>query len=402
MKSRHLYIISLLLFFSCSKDIDIPFPKDRIPTDIITPTRKGRTTNKDVVEPKGRTILVYLAGDNNLSHEVKEMHEALREGWNPTTMGSLVIFADSKVGKPLLIKFEKGRDEIISDTLRRYANENSASPELLHQVILDTKEVAPGESYGMVLFSHATGWLPEKAFLNPTRWGASADDGPKITPRSIFDDRGREMELADFASAIPDGMFDFMAFDMCFMSSVETAYALRNKTQYLLAAAPEILSPGFTPIYKTSLDMLYKTEANLEGFGQAFYDHFNGLQGAHQSAAISVVNTSEMDALASLTREIDAQLNQQQIDQVQYYDRNGKPHVFFDYGDYMSHAANPQQQENLEELLSKIVIFKRNTPKLININITTHSGLSVYIPQGALPRLNDAYEETEWWKAVGY
>ena len=384
-----------------SKDLDIPFPNNRIPTDTNTQTRKSRSSNKDVLEPKGRTILVYLAGDNNLSDEVSKMHEALLEGWNPTTMGSLVIFADSKGGKPMLIKLEEGRDKIISDTLRRYNNENSASPELLHQVILDTKEIAPGESYGMVLFSHATGWLPEKAFSNPIKWGASADDGPKITPRSIFIDNGREMELADFAAAIPDGMFDFMAFDMCFMSSVETVYALRNKTQYILAAAPEILSPGFTPIYKTSLNMLYEPKANLEGFGQAFYDHFYGLQGAYQSAAISVVSTSEMEALASLTQEINPKLNQEQIDKVQYFDRNGKPNVFFDYGDYMSYAATPQQYEKLEELLSKTVIFKRNTPKLININIVKHSGLSVYIPQASLPRLNEAYKETDWWKAVG-
>ena len=399
MKYRYLYIISLLLFFSCSKDIDVPFPNNRIPTDE-GEREKRNSKNNDILEPKGRTILVYLAGDNNLSHEVSEMHEALMEGWNPSTMGSLVIFADSRVGKPVLIKFEAGRDKIIADTLRIYTNENSASPELLNQVILDTKKVAPGESYGMVLFSHATGWLPEKAFINPTRWGAASYETPNIAPRSIFDDRGREMELADFASAIPDQMFDFMVFDMCFMSSVETAYALRNKTQYLLAAAPEILSPGFTPVYKTSLGLLYKSNADLEGFGQAFYDYFNGLQGAYQSAAISVVKTSEIEALASLTSEINPQLNQEEIDQVQFYDRNGKPHVFFDYGEYMKAAATPQQNERLEELLSKTVIFKLNTPKLININIVKHSGLSVYIPQESLPRLNEAYKKTEWWKAV--
>lgn len=377
MKYRYLYIVLLFLVFSCSKEngIDIPVPK-------------------------GRTLLVYLAGDNNLSNEVSDMHEAFLEGWNPKTMGSLVIFADSRGSNPLLIKLEEHKGEIVSDTLRRYDNENSASPELLRQVIADTKGVAPGESYGMVLFSHATGWLPEKAFRNPTRWGAGLDEGPKIVPRSIFDDEGREMELADFAAAIPDGMFDFMAFDMCFMSSVETAYALRNKTKYLLAAAPEILSPGFTHIYKTSLGMLYKPQADLEGFGQAFYDYFNGLQGAYQSAAISVVRTSEMESLAALTREINPQINSEQIDQVQYYDRNGKPNVFFDFRDYVAQVATPNQMEQLDKQLDKVVIFKRNTPKLINIIIARHSGLSSYIPQDGLPKLNKAYEETDWYKAV--
>lgn len=375
MSHRYLYLHILLFIFSCSKEIDIPLPQ-------------------------GRTILVYLAGDNNLSPEVKDMHAALMKGWNPKIGGSLVIFADRKDSSPVLIKLEHRNNKIVADTVRRYNLENAASPELLRQVIADTKELVPGESYGMVLFSHATGWLPEKAFQNPARWGAGLDDSPLIVPRSIFDDRGREMELVDFAAALPDGMFEFMAFDMCFMSSVETAYALRNKTKYLLAAAPEILSPGFTPLYATSLDLLYKPQADLEGFAQSFYDYFNGLDGQYQSAAISVLRTSGMESLVALTREIAPSLHQDQIDQVQYYDRYGKPHVFFDFGDYLRIAATPAQATKLDELLSETVIFKLNTPKLINIDITKHSGLSVYIPQDALPRLNIAHSATEWAKAV--
>ena len=277
---------------------------------------------------------------------------------------------------------------------------SSASPELLRQVINDTKVIAPASSYGMILFSHATGWLPAKAFKDPAKWDPLFSGRQQVVPRSIFEDQGREMELADFAAAIPDGMFEFIASEMCFMSSVETGYALRNKTKYLLASAPEVLSPGFTPLYTTSLDLLYKPQADLEGFAQAFFDYFNGLQGAYRSAAISLVRTSEMESLATLTREINLSLSQEQIDQVQYYDRQGKPHVFFDFGDYIKKAATADQISRMNVLLDKAVIFKLNTPKLININIDKHSGLSVYIPQASLPRLNKAYEDTEWYKAI--
>lgn len=405
MKSPYLYIISFLIFFSCSKDIDVPFPNDRIPADIDAPTRKSRSSNKGILEAKGRTILVYIAGDgnpgsNNLSREVAETQAALMKGWSANIKGSLVIFADRNDSPPVLIKISTYKNRTVADTLRRYTIDNSASPELFKQVIADTQRLVPGESYGLVLFSHASGWLPAGAFSNLAQWGVNSEEVQQVVSRSIFEDRGREMEFADFAASIPDGMFDFIASEMCFMSSVETVYALRNKTAYLLASAPEVLSPGFRDIYETSLGLLYEPNPDLEGFGQAFYDYFNGLQGAYQSAAISLVKTSEIEALASLTSEINPQLNQEEIDQVQYYDRNGKPHVFFDYGEYMKAAATPQQNERLEELLSKTVIFKLNTPKLLNINIVKHSGLSVYIPQESLPRLNEAYKKTEWWKAV--
>lgn len=386
MKQLSIYIFLLLITFSCNDK-----------------------TEDDFILPKGRTVLVYIAGDgkpgstSNLSSEVAETQEALMEGWSDEIKGSLIVFADRNDSPPVLVRIGMHKNKIVADTLRSYSNENSASPELLQQVIGDTQLLAPGESYGLVLFSHASGWLPEGAFKDPAGWGGS----PKITPRSILEDQGREMELADFVAAIPDGMFEFIASEMCFMSSVETAYALRNKTKYLLASAPEVLSPGFRPIYKTSLNILFEPEANLEGFGQAFFDYHNGQQGVNQSAAISLVKTSEMEALATFTRGITPKLTltQNQIDQVQHYDGNpprssSLPHLFFDFRDYINKIATPQQMLQIDELLSKTVIFKRNTPKLWEIPIAKHSGLSVYIPQASLPNLNAAYKETDWYKAV--
>lgn len=58
MNQRYLYLFLLLTIFSCTKEIDISLPK-------------------------GRTILVYLAGDNDLSSEVPEMQAELMEGWTP-------------------------------------------------------------------------------------------------------------------------------------------------------------------------------------------------------------------------------------------------------------------------------------------------------------------------------
>ena len=384
MKRHNLYSLTVILLllltaFSCSKDPKV-----------------------DPVVPKGRTILVYVALDNSLSSEMVDVHASLMQGWkNSSKEGSLILFADSRGDeKPLLIQIKEHKGVVIADTLLRYDNDNSASPELLSRVIADTKLIAPGDSYGLLLFSHATGWLPAKAFSNPGAWGIAVANSEVPTLQSIFEDNGREMEFADFAAAIPDGMFEFIASEMCFMSSVETAYALRNKTKYLLAAAPEVLSPGFEPIYKTSLDLLFKPTPDLEGFALKFFDYFNGLQGAYQSAAISVVKTSEMQALANFTSKINLTLTQDQIDKVQIYDRNGRPNVFFDFRDYVAQTATTKEMEQLDVLLDKAVIFKRSTPKLINIYIPKHSGFSVYIPQENLPKLNEAYKNEAWYKAT--
>ena len=386
MKYRYIYIVLLLLVYSCSKE-------DKI----------------DIPVPKGRTLLVYIALDNNLSGEMIDVHASLMEGWkNTDRKGALIIFADSRRDEfPLLIQIKERKGVVIADTIHEYENKNSASPELLRKVIADTKLIAPGDSYGMLLFSHASGWLPEEVFKDRLKWENEYSNVSKITPRSIFEDNGREMEFDDFVKAIPDGMFEFVASEMCFMSSVEAAYALRNKTKYLLASAPEVLTPGFEPIYKTSLDLLYKSTPDLEEFGQRFYDYFNGQQGAFQSAAISLVKTAEMEALATFTRSIapELTLTQEQIDQVQHYDGNPPlksniPHLFFDFRDYIAQVATAEEMQQLDELLDNAVIFKRNTPKLWTINIAKHSGLSVYIPQTIFPNLNTVYKQIDWYKAT--
>ena len=384
MKRYNLYSLTVILLllltaFSCSKDPKV-----------------------DPVVPKGRTILVYLALDNSLSNEMRAVHTSLMKGWeNSNKEGSLLLFADSRGDeKPLLIQIKEHKGVVIADTLLTYDNRNSASPELLRRVIADTKLIAPGDSYGMLLFSHATGWLPAGAFSDPIGGRATVANNDIPVMHSIFEDSGVEMEFADFVAAIPDGMFEFIASEMCFMSSVETAYALRNKTEYLLASAPEVLSPGFEPIYKNSLHLLYKPTPDLKEFGQRFFDYFNGLDGAYQSAAISLVKTSEMEALATLTREIAPELTQNQIDEVQVYDRKGRPNLFFDFRDYLAQTATAKEMEQLDKQLDKVVLFKRNTPKLINIRIAKHSGLSVYIPQENLPKLNEAYENEAWYKAT--
>ena len=388
MKKSCLFLLLLVTVASCSKDPGV-----------------------EIVIPLERTVLLYVALDNNLSGEFSELRSSILEGWDNLNIenGALVVFADTRGSeKPLLMRVEKVKGKAVFDTLWTYSNDNSASSELLEQVIRDTKDVAPAKSYGMLLFSHATGWLPAGAYSSPTGWSPpTANNNSKVGSRSIFEDRGQEMELADFVAAIPDGTFEFIASEMCFMSSVETAYALRNKTKYLLAAATEVLSPGFEPIYRTSLGLLYKTKPDLEGFAQEFFDYFDQVKGHPfiRSATISIVKTSEMQALADFTREVAPSLTQDQIDVVQHFDRipprsSSFPYIFFDYRDYIAQVSTDAQLTELDVLLDKAVIFKRSTPKLINIYIPKHSGLSVYIPQGGLPRLNEAYEGTDWYKAT--
>lgn len=338
-----------------------------------------------------RTLLVYLAGDNDLSSEVSEKKRSLLDGWSPN-LGQLLVFSDTYSGTPVLTQAARHNGKSVWDTLRVYSETNSASPQLLRDVIGDTRQFAPAASYGMILFSHATGWLPQGAFNNPLAWH------PQAT-RSLLKDGTREMELSDFKDAVPDGMFDFMVFDMCFMAGVEVAYALRGKTPFMVASATEILSPGFTPVYSTHLSSLYRSEADLKTFAGAFFDYFDAQEGQYRSATVSVIRTAETETLVQLIKELSPDLTQTEIDGIQHFDRKGKPHLFFDLGDFLHAAAKTDSRHHqIDDALGRAVVFKNQTSRLISIGILKHSGLSVYIPQEGLDKLNEAYKDTDFYR----
>ncbi len=71
------------------------------------------------------------------------------------------------------------------------------------------------------------------------------------------------MEISDFAAALGDCHFDFIVFEACFMAGVEVAWELREKTDYVVASAAEILSPGFTDIYGELRDCLFLPQPDL-------------------------------------------------------------------------------------------------------------------------------------------
>jgi hypothetical protein len=220
-------------------------------------------------------------------------------------------------------------------------------------------------------------------------------------------DGNAEMDIIDMAAAIPDGIFDQIVFEACLMANIEVAYEFRNKTKYLLSSAAEIVSPGFTDLYPTSINKLWDGYAGLPSFAQDAFDYFNKQSGWMQSATFSIIQTSELEALknfvdtnADYTQSID-------IKSIQGFDWSGYRktgyQLFFDFEDYYSRLlATQNQQAELSTLINKAVVWKANTANFMQTNngfaISKHSGMTVYIPQPTLPVLNEAYKKLQWTK----
>ena len=344
-----------------------------------------------------RTVLAYLAGDNSLSTEAWMRRDSLLAGWNPE-LGTLLIADHSwQTGQPVLMKAVWNGGKATTEILNTYGSgANMADAAVWKQVLADAATMVPSDHFGLVMFSHATGWLPEGAYEQ------YAGRSQRSVTRTLTEGAGKEMALEDFVNAIPDGMFDYILFDMCFMGSVETCYALRNKTEWVVASATEVVSPGFMPVYHQHLAKLFSMEPDLQGLARAYFAYFAGQTGKEQSATISVINTRHLETLAEVAKKVQADTAEYpDTAGIQYYDRKGAPHLFYDLGEYL-HALDSGNRYavTIDSTMSRTVAFRRNTPHFLNIDVRKHSGLSVYIPLQTQEPLNAAYRKTAWWQAT--
>lgn len=327
-----------------------------------------------------RVLLVYLGADNNLSGESYAKLDAMTQGYRASANTRILVYQDASDGVPCLL-------EVGGQTIETYPAENSADPSVFSRVIGTAKSLYPQARFNLLVFSHASGWLPGNTL---------------VAPRSVLVDGSDQMELSDFADAIPDQAFEYIIFETCFMAGIEVAYELRHKADYILASSAEIVSPGFTNVYRSHINEL--VSGNPKRFMNSAFEYFERQSGYMQSATFSMIRTDGLDALADWVRNNCDFTRVVNISEVQHFDRNGY-HLFFDLGDYYSRLLeNDIQKLQLEVLIDHAIVDKLSTryfmPNYNGFAINHHSGLTTYIRQNQYPQMNQAYTELDWYKAI--
>ena len=377
-----LFVFCSYLFVSCSNEE---------PAAILPPQPKTE-----------RVIIAYLATDNSLSFEVDQKITALIEGFLATEnndQNKLFIYHDRKNASPQLIQINAQAEEQ-KQIIKNYPSQNSASGKVFAQVMKDVIENYPAASYGLILFSHGTAWLPAKGLKDPYVLSVSA--------RTVATDNDDEMELKDFASSLPlanSKKWSFILFEGCYMGSIEVAYELKDKTEAIIASPTEIVSPGMKEVYPLALSQLYLPSPGLEDFAHSYFEVWNSKYGDYRSATISVIRTEYLDELATLARAalIRWKPDEETINGLQCFNRN-EWHLFFDLKETLL-TANPALETYINNLWKSMVIYAAATPTFLKnlpygFNIRTYSGLSCYIPRSDFLGANQAYEQTEWWRMV--
>jgi hypothetical protein len=305
---------------------------------------------------------------------------------------------------PTLFKYDiDARGNVSSrKVLCSYPEQNSCSEEVMRSVIKDVATYCPAQSYGLICGSHATGWLPVN------------------TTRSFGDDSGSKIDIPTLASALTGSgvHFSYILMDACMMSQVEVAYELRNTADYMILSPAEVMSTGF-PYVNIIRDLLAAgdTETHAINMAKDFIDYYKGSWGT-----IAVIKSSEMEALATATRNMISQYQERmstvftasKLSTMQslygYTKINSYKNSTYDYIAFAKELTDGNIPTYVTTALNNAVVYADYVDEYYymgskysfgNIDADCYSGIGCYIPHPSYSNWNTYYQTLSWTQAIG-
>ena len=204
-------------------------------------------------------------------------------------------------------------------------------------------------------------------------------------------------------------MFDWILFDACFMASAETLYALRDKAEWIVCSPAEVIADGFP--YAEIMAELLRPEPDLQAVCESYYRNYaDDPRPAYRSATVSLVETSQLEALAAATASVlgtalasDSEaLAGMDLSRVQPLDRYRR-HFLFDMGSVVGELETrglvPASLAGAwRSQLARTVIYEAHTPTMLGLSLDECCGLSMYVPSASYADLNEYYRTLEWYR----
>lgn len=374
--------------------------------------------------PVDRTIIFYMVGENSLStyfrengsqtsYYLQDMQEISSTMSYLPTDSRVVVYADDLLSSTIYAGDSyTALQPVCTFPYNVPSTDSLGMLTVLNQIV----SLYPSNHYGLVMWSHASGWLfPEEddaSRSNVRRRSFGIDNGH----RSISNE-GVKMSiptLANVLSQLPH--LDFIFFDACFMQSIEVAYELRHVADYIVGSPAEI--PGSGAPYDLITPLLCASPADLEGCINNYVEYYMNYT-SYAGAELSMIRTDALDALAEATRPIVQQIygghKVPETYYVQYYTSYLRRNNYTENYDMMSlifHNVSTEdyapwyeafkQAVPLSNLALRWTTSASTTP--MRLNDPEHSGgVTLFVPNSHHEQMGwvDKYHQLQWYKAVG-
>lgn len=317
--------------------------------------------------PIERTVIVYIAAENNLSQFSTSNLTMMKEGTRG--LGSencLVVYVDRSTANelPWMARIRDGQvtDSVsLSDMGISSKDELSSNPHVLEDVLRYAVGRYPASrDYGLVLWGHCTGWLMADSVAYTRAYGI--DNG--INSQVSTEGKWLNMPtIARVLAKLPHLRFIFA--DCCNFMCLESLYELRNVADYIIGAPAEI--PDVGAPYKTVVPALFMADGFVTEVAKRYYaQKVDGLD-----LPLTVVKTSELEQLATATRNVMQTLkghfdgNYPELKGLIYY-YNNYPKFFYnpdynihyDAGDFIRTFAADADYQQWKQALDRAVVYR--------------------------------------------
>ena len=361
---------------------------------------KKAETEEIVVVKRPKTVLLYMVANNNLSYDAENSISRLQNGYIPAEEGNLLVYKHCAGMDPVLLHIKKGEEgTVVADTAYRFPPRVSATKSALTQALNVTQALFPADSYGLILWSHGTGWIPPLASSS-----SAAQEVSGSAPQRTFGLDGKvELEIRDLAQAIPYKL-SFMLMDACFMGGIETAYEVKDSVDYYIGSPAEILTESFP--YHKIMQHIFKSTPDYAAVCKEYYDYYNAKTGSERSATVALMDCSKLAEVAEVAKRVFDQYGESiaslDLSLLQPYFRGSSSKYFYDLKDLVDAIADASLSAEFAAALERAVPYKASTPYFIELPIRSFCGVSTYVPGNpADTKLADYYKQYKWNQATG-
>jgi len=373
-----------------------------------------------------RTVLVYMMADNSLSSlsgsDIDEMTEGMKS--IDSNKNNLLIYIDTFDGTPKLIKLDNKNGKVVQTVLKNYPEQTSTDESVMTSVFSTAFSAYPADSYGLVLWSHGLGWIPQTSSYKVISRYAGIDQNGGSTYYYL------NIPSLQSVLAATNLHFDYILFDECYMASIEALYQLRNYADYFIGSPTEIPGPG--AYYTDVIHAMFATSSsatavnNADKTADAYYNYYNNKYDITKESdfsnenwiagtSVTLIKSSALVNLANATKNIlPAYIKNKtaiNTNNIFCYDPL-RDKYFYDMeslikqltGGNSEYIAWKKAFDNCvikyQTTATNYMSYSNGTYNFIPMNGSY--GLSSYIPSSSETSMNTNFQATQWYTDAGW
>lgn len=346
-----------------------------------------------------------------------------RKGLNNSRV---LVFLSDKYNHSMLydLQYNATTKSVDRVPLKEYEGASYASAEGIADILNEVKTQANALNYALIVGVHGCGWTyasdwsryPYYARPSVTRprdnnfSGIQFGPDPNVPLTRFFGSVSlaeNAMDISTLAEGIRESglKMQYILFDACYMSNIETAYELKDVTNYMIASGSEIMAAGLP--YRSMWSYLNSATPNYSGIVSTSVNFYKNSSAPFCNLA--AIDCRQVEKLASVMKEINAQYQLSasvSLDSIQHLD-GFRPHLFYDLETYVD-SLRPSgylldQFKNQLKLTIKASDHTDEAYTCIyssdSFKIKNYCGITISDPSQHSVAIKGR-EKTGWWKAT--